>query len=270
MITLSRTVRFTVHRAPGRSEGASAAAPASMLSGQAASDALGAYFEVTVTVAGDPDPVSGYVIPIGAIDAAVRDAVAPLLAGALWGERPAAACHAAGPLARAACEAVSARLGRPVRELCLHLNPFDRIQWSPTMPTRVLLSAQVECAAAHRLHAPTLDDAANRALFGKCNNPNGHGHNYRIEATVAVPADAPEGALGLPTLARILEEHVTRRIDHRHLNLDVPEFAKRIPSVEHIASACVEWLREPVRRAGGELVRVSVWETEKTCATAEA
>lgn len=271
MMILSRTVRLTV-RPPrsGSVHAAPAAAAASLLSGVAASDAIGAYFEITVSVAGMPDPVSGYVIPIGAIDSAVRETVAPLVERALWpgpGSIPAAQMLS---LPRVAADAVAARLNRPVDSLTLHLNPFDRISWSPAMPARVLLSAQIECAAAHRLHAPSLDDAANRALFGKCNNPNGHGHNYRIEATVSMPADGADGALGLPALARILDEHVTRRIDHRHLNLDVPEFAQRIPSVEHIASACVDWLREPVRRAGGALVRVSVWETEKTCATVEA
>lgn len=137
------------------------------------------------------------------------------------------------------------------------------------MPDTILLTAQIECAAAHRLHAPGLDEAANRALFGKCNNPNGHGHNYRIEATVAVPLADP-ARLAMPQLAQILSEHVDRRIDHRHLNLDVPEFAQTIPSVEHIAAACRGWLEEPVRAAGGRLVRVTVWETEKTSATVEA
>lgn len=137
------------------------------------------------------------------------------------------------------------------------------------MPETVLLSAQIECAAAHRLHAGNLDAEANRALFGKCNNPNGHGHNYRVEATVAVQLSDPN-RMGMSQLARILSEHVERRIDHRHLNLDVPEFAHTIPSVEHIATACRGWLEAPVRESGGRLVRVTVWETEKTSATVEA
>ena len=137
------------------------------------------------------------------------------------------------------------------------------------MPETVLLSAQVVCAAAHRLHARNLDAEANRALFGKCNNPNGHGHNYRVEATVAVSLTDPN-RMGMSQLARILAEHVERRIDHRHLNLDVPEFASTIPSVEHIAAACRRWLEAPVRDAGARLVRVTVWETEKTSATVEA
>ncbi len=137
------------------------------------------------------------------------------------------------------------------------------------MPDTVLLTAQIECAAAHRLHARELDADANRALFGKCNNPNGHGHNYRVEATVAVSL-GDSSRMGMAQLARLLSEHVERRIDHRHLNLDVPEFADTIPSVEHIAAACRAWLEGPARAAGGRLVRVTVWETEKTSATVEA
>ena len=274
MTRLSRTVRLTVHppkdtgAAPQPHEGLHAV---SLRSGQISSGGLGAHFACTVTCLGSPDPVSGYVISIGDIDSAVRQELPPLLREALWPDPGTAAKSAGDPLelVRTLGDRLPAALGRPIAALSLHVNPYDAYSWEAHMPDTVLLTAQIECAAAHRLHARSLDAAANRALFGKCNNPNGHGHNYRVEATVAVSLSNPR-RMGMSHLAKLLTEHVERRIDHRHLNLDVPEFAETIPSVEHIAAACRSWLEEPVRAAGGRLVRVTVWETEKTSATVEA
>jgi 6-pyruvoyltetrahydropterin/6-carboxytetrahydropterin synthase len=224
-----------------------------------------------VSVDGIPDALSGYVISIADIDAAVRRELPQLVAAALWPDPGATANSAGDPacIVRSLAQRLSTSLGTPVSALSLHINPFDAYSWEAQMPDTVLLTAQIECAAAHRLHARELDAEANRALFGKCNNPNGHGHNYRVEATVAVPLD-DSSRMGMAQLARLLADHVERRIDHRHLNLDVPEFADTIPSVEHIAAACCAWLEGPVRAAGGRLVRVTVWETEKTSATVEA
>ena len=274
MTRLSRTVRLTVHpqldtgTAPQPHKPVNAV---SLRSGQISHDGLGAHFCCTVSVEGIPDRVSGYVISIGDIDSAVRAELPNLLRPALWPDPGTAAKSAVDPaaLVRTLAHRLSASLDRPVAAVSLHPNPFDSYLWEDDMPDTVMLSAQIECAAAHRLHAADLDAAANRALFGKCNNPNGHGHNYRVEATVAVSLSDPH-RMGMVRLAQILSEHVERRIDHRHLNLDVPEFAQTIPSVEHIAAACRGWLEEPVRAAGGRLVRVTVWETEKTSATVEA
>lgn len=274
MTRLSRTVRLTVHP-PGHTGAAPqphrAEHTVSLRSGHILSDGLGAHYACTVSVDGTPDPVSGYVISISEIDSAVRRELPRLLAEALWPASATAARSAGDPaaLVRALAHRMCETLGRPIAALALHVNPFDSYSWEARMPDTVLLTAQVECAAAHRLNAPQLSAEENIALFGKCNNPNGHGHNYRVEATVAVSLGDP-GRMGISTLGRILCEHVERRIDHRHLNLDVPEFAATIPSVEHIASACRSWLDGPVRAAGGRLVRVTVWETEKTSASVEA
>lgn len=274
MTRLSRTVRLTVH--PPAPTGAApqphtADRAVSLRSGQILGDGLGAHYACTVSIDGQPDRVSGYVISISELDSAVRSELPPLLTEALWPDSGTAARSAGDPailvgtLAQRMCKA----LRRPIAAITLHVNPFDSYSWEARMPDTVLLTAQIECAAAHRLHAPQLSALENRALFGKCNNPNGHGHNYRVEATVAVTLADP-GRMSISTLGRILCEHVERRIDHRHLNLDVPEFAGTIPSVEHIAAACRSWLDGPVRAEGGRLVRVTVWETEKTSASVEA
>jgi 6-pyruvoyl-tetrahydropterin synthase len=134
----------------------------------------------------------------------------------------------------------------------------------PATP-RVILRETFEFAASHRLHLSHRSDGENRALFGKCNNPNGHGHNYRIAVSVEVPAEKSADARpGFAELERIVESEIMARFDHKHLNLDCPEFAMTNPSVENIARISFEVLAEPFAAAGGRLRDVEVWETEKT------
>jgi 6-pyruvoyltetrahydropterin/6-carboxytetrahydropterin synthase len=133
-------------------------------------------------------------------------------------------------------------------------------------PDRVLVSQQFEFSASHRLHVREFSDQRNREIFGKCNNPNGHGHNYCIEVTISRAIDDPR-AISVSQLERIVNETVILRFDHKHLNLDTKEFAALNPSVENIAKVCFELLVDPIGGAGGEVKRVTVWETEKTSCT---
>ena len=83
-----------------------------------------------------------------------------------------------------------------------------------------------EFSASHRLQSDSLSEQENRDLFGKCNYPNGHGHNYVLEVTVAGPVDPITGRVINPdALDEIVNREVVERYDHRHLNLDIPEFA---------------------------------------------
>lgn len=135
------------------------------------------------------------------------------------------------------------------------------------MPDHATLTEHFEFSAAHRLHCPELGDDENRRIFGKCNHASGHGHNYRVAVSVRVPVGTGEPALGVGTLASIVNRCVIDRFDHRHLNVDCPEFAALNPSVEHIAMVCHGLLEREVRAAGAKLERVTVWETEKTSAS---
>lgn len=132
---------------------------------------------------------------------------------------------------------------------------------------RILLARQFEFSAAHRLHCPELSPRENQAIFGKCNNPSGHGHNYKLQATVSVALHPSGASFGFFQLHRIVEEHVIRRFDHKHLNIDAPDFADLNPSVEHIAKVCHDVLADPIDAAGARLGSVTVWETDKTSCT---
>jgi 6-pyruvoyltetrahydropterin/6-carboxytetrahydropterin synthase len=161
-------------------------------------------------------------------------------------------------------------LKREVTALRLELSPYYHLEIRSRDMAHVLIRQQFEFSAAHRLHVPHLSAEENRRLFGKCNNPSGHGHNYRLEVVVRGPVDRLGRLVPIEALDAMVDKQVLSRLDHKHLNLDVPAFAKLIPSVENIATVIVGLLTGPVRELGAELEEVSVWETSKTVCTLRA
>lgn len=103
---------------------------------------------------------------------------------------------------------------------------------------RVFITRKVHFNAAHRLHNPEKSDEWNRATFGKCNNPNWHGHNYELVVTVAGEPDPETGyVVDLSVLKLIVEERVVDKLDHMNLNLDVDFLTGVMPSTENVAVA---------------------------------
>lgn len=101
--------------------------------------------------------------------------------------------------------------------------------------------------AAHRLHNPAWDDEKNDKIFGKCNNPNYHGHNYELEVKLTGEPSAETGfVIDLKYLSDIINETVIEKLDHKNLNLDVPEFAKLNPTAENIAITIYNILRNKI------------------------
>lgn len=98
--------------------------------------------------------------------------------------------------------------------------------------------------AAHRLHNPDWDEKTNQKIFGKCNNPNFHGHNYDLEVKVVGEVEPKTGyVIDMKVLKDIMEEHVLRRFDHKNLNLDTAEFRDLNPTAENIAIVIHDLLR---------------------------
>ena len=134
------------------------------------------------------------------------------------------------------------------------------------MPT-VTVTRRVHFNAAHRLHAAELSDEENRRLFGPCNNPNYHGHNYELDISVEGSVDPVTGFVAdLSVIKRIAEETVVSALDHKNLNLDVPAFAHRNPTAENIVMVIWDML---VDRVPGRLVRLELWETPRNRAVYE-
>lgn len=98
--------------------------------------------------------------------------------------------------------------------------------------------------AAHRLHNPEWDEEMNNKIFGKCNNPNFHGHNYNLEVKVIGEVQPKTGyVIDMKVLKDIIEEHILQRFDHKNLNLDTEEFRDLNPTAENIAIVIWELLR---------------------------
>ena len=101
--------------------------------------------------------------------------------------------------------------------------------------------------AAHRLHNPLWDEGKNDAIFGKCNNPSYHGHNYEMEVKVTGIPDADTGfVIDLKLLSDIIKEHVIEKFDHKNLNLDRKEFSNLNPTAENIVIVIYDILREKI------------------------
>ena len=99
-------------------------------------------------------------------------------------------------------------------------------------------------SASHRLHSSRFSDAENIELYGKCNNPFGHGHDYMLDIGVEGPIDPTTGlAVNVEKLDRLVQESVLMDFDHRNLNEDVHEFASAVPTSENIVAAIEERLR---------------------------
>lgn len=101
--------------------------------------------------------------------------------------------------------------------------------------------------AAHRLHNAAWDEETNNRVFGKCNNPNYHGHNYEITVKVTgVPSPETGFVIDLKLLSNIIHEHILEKFDHKNLNLDVEEFANLNPTAENIVMVIYNILRAQI------------------------
>jgi 6-pyruvoyltetrahydropterin/6-carboxytetrahydropterin synthase len=119
--------------------------------------------------------------------------------------------------------------------------------------------------AAHRLHNPNWSDEKNKEIFGLCNNPNFHGHNYELEVKVVGEVDPETGYLiDLKYLKDVIGEHVEDVLDHKNLNIDVPELIGIMPSTENLCFFIWNILQ---KKLGDQYeVTVRLWETPRNYA----
>jgi len=113
--------------------------------------------------------------------------------------------------------------------------------------SRVAVFRREHFNAAHRLFNPAWDDKKNDEVFGKCNNPNYHGHNYELEIKITGEPDPETGyVIDLKKLSDIVTENVLEKFDHKNLNLDTTYFVKLNPTAENIAVVIYEILRKKI------------------------
>ena len=127
----------------------------------------------------------------------------------------------------------------------------------------VYLTRRERFNAAHRLFKKEWSDEKNFEVFGKCSNPNWHGHNYQLFVTVKGETMPETGfVMNLKTLSRIINKNVIEKIDHKNLNIDVPFMEGKIPTAENIAIAVWEQIEKDVNQLNAQLHCVKVVETE--------
>jgi 6-pyruvoyltetrahydropterin/6-carboxytetrahydropterin synthase len=126
---------------------------------------------------------------------------------------------------------------------------------------RISLTRRYRFAASHRLHSAELSEGENQHLYGKCNNPYGHGHNYVVEVTMGGPVDAATGMItNLGELDPFVQREVIEAFDYKYLNEEVPAFQAVVPTTENV---CREIYRRLKKYPAARLERVRIEETVK-------
>lgn len=223
-----------------------------------------------VTASGPVDPVNGMVVNIKRIDDVLkRDVIQVFDQRSINDEVPAFRSqsstlenllrHFAGTLTAAFAAEWP---GQPISLTHLRLEEMPTLWAELDLEHDMMtLTRTYEFAAAHRLQADALPVEENLALYGKCNNPAGHGHNYVLEVTVTGKPDPTTGMMvDLGALDSTVHAEVVDRYDHKHLNLDLPEFAGRVTTSEVVAQEIWDRLDGKVP---AQLYRVRLWETAR-------
>jgi 6-pyruvoyltetrahydropterin/6-carboxytetrahydropterin synthase len=127
---------------------------------------------------------------------------------------------------------------------------------------RCVITRRLHFSAAHRLWNPRFSDAENEAIFGVCNNPNFHGHNYDLDISIEGEIDPATGyVIDIQRIKDVAWECLVSHLDHKNLNLDVPWFRDLNPTAENIAVVCWRVLEPALRPAA--LKQLRLWETDR-------
>lgn len=257
MVELSRTIRFCL------SQGgvlAGDAPPDNPFAAWPPMRGLGAYYELVVTCQGETDPLTGFFMNIKEIDRAARAHALPLISLAARADRP----WPLGELLLRTLRVLDAALHGTVTRVELKLTPTYRIGMDRNDIAHATISQRFEFSAAHRLHSDRLTAEQNLETFGKCNNPAGHGHNYGLEVTVRCPLSAEGEVVSVESLDALVDQAVVRRLDHKNLDVDVPQFKGVNTTVENISRVVYGMLEAAMKGKPYSLECVRVWETGKT------
>lgn len=222
-------------------------------------------YVLEVTVGGAVDPATGMVINIKRIDDVLKaEIVKPFDQRSLNDEVAHFETRASSleNVISYIAEVLSAKLPPEAHLTHLKLEEMPTLWAELDLETaRMTLTRTYEFAASHRLNAPALSHERNLELYGKCNNPAGHGHNYVLEVTVEGRPDPATGFMcDLVALDSAVNKAVVDRYDHRNLDVDIPEFQGRITTSEIVAQEIFDRLVEVVP---ARLHRVRLFETAR-------
>jgi len=259
MHKLTRQVRFSVNPfLSEENEGFNSYAS------KPAGEGLAVFLELSVEIAGDIRPETGFIVNVTDIDKNAREFAVPLFADRIKQDFRSGRHIGLGSLAellasswnRLADKFVPAELSR----LSLKLNPSRTIALSGEDPDMIYFCEKFEFAATHKLWNNDFSEDRNFEAFGKCANPTGHGHNYIVEIEIKMPAGDTGFRIG--DFEKIVDREFIELVDHKNLNTDVEQFSKTNPTVENIAAFA--WARLVDKFGPADLHRITIWETDKT------
>lgn len=268
MFRLTRVVRAAINDPSGQARSEAPAPGSNTYAGWPPFAGLARHYAFEIACEGRLHPQYSYLIDIKDVDRAVRATLIPAFEHAVRDGVP----DDGRRLLADSAQRLAERLHGLLRHARWHASPFLSLEVDMNDPSTVLLREKFDFAASHRLHVPSMSEADNLRVFGKCAHPSGHGHNYQVEPCIAVKV-RPDAAhpFGLPQLEALVDRVILSRFDHKYLNVDTPEFGPRgvVPSVENIAKVCFELLRDAVAREHPDAVvrAVTVWESDRTSST---
>lgn len=219
-------------------------------------------YTLDVTITGDLDPRTGMVMNMTDLKAIVNEVLEEFDHRHLNEDMPyfKTALPTTENIVRVLWGLIAARLPAEARLAHLRLYEMSDLWADYDGAEETSFARAYTFAAAHRLHAPSLSDAENRSIYGKCNNPNGHGHNYTLEVSVSGPIDPGTGmVIDLVEMDRTVRS-VLDQLDFRHLDNEIPAFAEQPSTAENIV---VYLWGELAPRFEGRLAHLKLWETRK-------
>ena len=231
---------------------------------QPAGEGLSLFFELSVEVAGEVEPATGFVVNVIDIDKIVREFVVPFFAERIresYRQGQHIGLFGIAGLLRSAWGQLADKFGAAkISQLSLKLNPFRKVTIESKDCEMIYFSEKFEFAATHKLWNDAFSDERNFEVFGKCANPTGHGHNYVVEVTIK----APEGEDGfhIGDFEKTVDDELIKVLDHKNLNVDVGEFCTTNPTIENMAAFA--WGKLVGKFGEAVLHCVTVWETDKT------
>ncbi len=230
-------------------------------------EGLSFYLNLWVEVIGGLEPDTGFVVNVNRIDRSVRRFVVSIFDEHI--KKRFDRCEHVSlmeicEILRRAQSVLGDKFGSAkLSKLRLELNPFRTVAIESEDSKVFYFSEKFEFAAMHTLWNDEFSKEKNFEVFGKCANPAGHGHNYVVEVTVQRP-DGDDG-FRIVDFEKVVDAEFISLVDHKNLNVDVPKFSGKNPTVENIAS--FSWKRLAGKFDTGELSSVTVWETDRTYCT---
>jgi len=262
MHKLTRQVRFSIN--PFLSEEIQGFNP---FASKPTGEGLSIFLQLSVELAGDVEPTTGFVVNVSDIDKNVRQFVVPIFAERIrtgFQQRKYIGLYAIAELLRSAWGRLADKFAvARLSKLSLKLNPFREVTMDSKDSEMIYFSEKFEFAATHKLWNDNFSQQRNFEVFGKCANPTGHGHNYVVEVTIKKPIGGNNFCIG--DFEKTVDDEFIKLVDHKNLNVDVAEFSRTNPTVENIAAFAWNKLAGKFGPAfGGALHCVTVWETDRT------